>query len=156
MSNLSNENWEKHWIVAADSARARLFTMQPGQTGLPDALHEQEDVAHPEGRLREQDLITDDAGRTGEGGRVQRHTFASEKSEERHEREKFARRLADHLEHLRTTNKLETLDVVAAPTFLGELRNQFDENLRRCVKREVDADLVHESADSILEHIRKE
>ncbi|MDX1443476.1 MAG: host attachment protein [Gammaproteobacteria bacterium] len=156
MSNLSHENWTKHWIVAADSARARLFTMKPGQTGLPEALEEQEDVAHPEGRLRDQDLVTDDAGRTGEGGRVQRHTFASEKSEQDHEREKFARRLADHLDHLRATGKLETLDVVAAPTFLGELRNAFDDNLSRCVKREVDADLVHESSESILRHIRQE
>lgn len=52
-------------IVVADSSRARIFTAD--STRSP--LNEIETIAHPEGRIHEQDLVSDMQGKdSGKGG----------------------------------------------------------------------------------------
>ena len=48
------------WIVVAESARARIFTM----SGIGGKLQEITDLSHPESRLHDTELSSDLPGRT--------------------------------------------------------------------------------------------
>lgn len=156
MTNFPRENWQQHWVLVADNARARLFRMTGAKTGLPTDLEEIEDVAHPEARLKEKDLVTDAPGRTGETGRTQRHTFSTENSEKEHERHLFGVRLCDHLDSLRASSKLAKLDIVAEPKFLGELRKGMSSKLAACVQRTVSQRAADLDGKEIMRLLREE
>ena len=156
MTNFPHYDWSRHWVLVADNRRARLFRMTGARTGLPTDLEEIEDVAHPEARLKEKDLVTDAPGRTGETGRTQRHTFATENSEKDHERHLFGVRLCEHLDKLRANSKLAKLDIVAEPKFLGELRKDMGDKLAACVERSIAQRAAGMDSKGILRLLREE
>ena len=57
---------EHTWIVVADSSRARILSAQ-NRVQPPTDI---EALAHPEGRMKSQDLTTDRPGRTNDSSGV--------------------------------------------------------------------------------------
>ena len=80
--------------------------------------------------------------------------MGSESDSHRHEAEGFARELARHLEAARAAGRLEALVIVAAPRFLGLLRDELDEPTRRCIRRTIDKSLRGKSPSEIAGHLR--
>ncbi len=138
-------------IIVADSSRARVFTTD--SPGSP--LREIETMAHPEGRLHEQDMVSDLPGKdSGEGGGGD-HAFQEKIEPKQHEMIEFARRMAEYLDEARKANKLNQLLIVAAPAFLGELRKQMTEETNERVVFELDKNLTQHSVDDIRAHLPK-
>jgi len=139
-------------IVVADSSRARIFT-----TDSPSSpLNEIETMAHPEGRIHEQDMVSDLPGKdSGQGGGAGGHAYQDETEPKQQEVIDFAKRIADYLDDTRKTNKLGRLLIVAAPAFLGELRKQMSEQTNEFVVFESAKNLTQHSVEDIRNHLPK-
>ncbi|HEX6319867.1 MAG TPA: host attachment protein [Burkholderiales bacterium] len=122
------------WIVVADSSACRLFEV----SAPAGPLQELEALSHPEGRLREQDLVSDLPGRTFDSQGAGRHAKEVEVSPKKHEAIVFAGRIAERLEAGRTGNAFDKLALIAPPEFLGLLRDKLNPQLRALVLHEVD------------------
>ncbi|MFC4525512.1 host attachment protein [Dyella halodurans] len=127
------------WIVVANRAVARLFrTSQP--TG---PLEEMDSFIHPEGRMLVQELVSDRAGRGferfGPGG----HAEDPDTTATAHEMTSFATALSRCLRKARTDGEFHALALIAAPAFLGAMREQLDAGTRERVMLEVNKNLVH-------------
>lgn len=137
------------WIVVADSSRARFFLMENRE----EPLLELDGMAHTEGRLHEQDTVSDRqgglAGGHGEGG----HPFEAPTDVKHHEMEIFAKQIADRLEQGRVNDSYRKLILVAPPAFLGVLRQTLNPHVLDMVYSSLDKNLVAEDAAEIRQRI---
>ena len=153
------------WVVVADEAIARILTT----TEAPGTLDPVEALTDPAAHAKEGDLHVHDAGRRG--GRVSHDggqggprsgaggasVTASAGPENRHlEARAFARRVAQHLATALQQKRYATLRIVAAPRFLGHLRQELDAAVRAVVTDELAKDLIHASDDDIAKRLLEE
>lgn len=135
-------------ILVADSSRARIFTAE-----TPAApLEEIEALAHEEGRLHDRDITTDLPGKIKGEGNVG-HAFEQPTDPKKHEADLFAHRLAQYLEDAHNANKFEQLLIIADPAFLGLLRNQLPEQVKKLVCFELDKNITTHSVEDIRNHL---
>lgn len=124
------------YIVVADAARARIFTY------AARTLTEKESLVHAEGRMHEGDLITDTPGaEVHESGTASSRASAEGDAARTHENELFAKEVSEHLYKARVDNKMDELVLVAAPKFLGLLRDKLDKPTQKIVTHTLDKDL---------------
>ena len=143
---------ERIWILVADSAHARLYLR--GRRW--EQLEQLEQHEHPEGRAHEGDLVSDQgAAVIQRGGQGQRRSSQPEVSATEHEAQVFARELAERLRRGRVGQEMDALVLVAAPHFLGLLRNTLDDQTRKCVVHEIDKDLTQYDAEKVGELLDK-
>lgn len=137
------------WILVADSSRARVFTAETPSSPLQE-IH---DLAHPAGRLHEQNMTSDlpgkDSGSEGAGG----HSYQDQTGPKQQEAIDFAKRVSEYLEEGKNTNRFEQLLIISAPAFLGTLRNQLSAQIRKCICFELDKNIAAHSADDIRRHL---
>ncbi|MEO6745050.1 MAG: host attachment protein [Caldimonas sp.] len=146
------------WVVVADEAIARILTT----TDAPGTLDPVEALTDPAAHAKEGDLHVNDAGRRGgrvsndggqggaRGGAGGASLTASAGTENRHlEARAFARRVAQHLATALQQKRYATLRIIAAPRFLGYLRQELDAAVRAVVTDELAKDLIHASDDEI-------
>ncbi len=127
------------WVVVADACRARIFETR----ALGRGLQEIEDMTNPLGRAHSCELLADAGGRTyASAGARQGHTTQPRTDPVEHEVEMFAKRLADRLEKARCDGRFEQLYVIAAPRFLGLLREKRGKEIERLVQREIAKDIA--------------
>ena len=136
------------WILVADSARARIFTADTPSS----PLEEIEGFSHAEGRLHDRDLTTDLPGRiksAGGGG----HAFEQATDPKQHEADNFALSVAQYLEDAHNVHRFEQLLIVAAPAFLGLLRNHLQVPIKKLVCFELDKDITTLSAAHVRQYL---
>lgn len=139
---------EATWIVVADAARGRIFEMQHGH------LAEIEDFLNPAEREDNADLRTDGYGRFyGKGEREQGHTAEPPVSPKEHEAARFAKHIATYLDQARNRHRYDKLRLIAAPAFLGLLRNTLDGEVRKLVEQELDQDLTKASVRDLEQRL---
>lgn len=131
---------ERIWFVVADEGRARVFERaQPG-AALQELKELRDELAHARGA----ELQRDAKGRLyGKGERFMGHTAEPETDPHRKEARKFARQIAHLLEQARNERRYDRVFIVAAPAFLGVLRHELPESVRKVVAGELDQDLVN-------------
>ena len=137
------------WVVVADRGVARLLRAH-SPTG---ALEEFEALEHPEARLRAQALTSDLPGRAFDSKGHGRHAMESEVDPRKQEAIEFARRVADRLEAARLHGEIEHLVLVAAPEFLGLLRDTLSAESRKLVASEHPLNLVAERPEQIRQRL---
>lgn len=137
------------WIVVADSSRARFFTL--GSRREP--LQELDGMVHAEGRMYERDEVSDRQGGIAGGHGEGDHTFEAPTDLKHHEAEVFARQIAEKLEQGRVDHKYDKLILVAAPAFLGVLRNILNQHVQDLIYNSLDKNLVAETEAEIREHL---
>jgi len=133
------------WVVVADSAKARVLAAEKRGAKLSE-VHTLE---HGEGRLREHDMTSDRPGRAFDSVGAGRHAMSSQVSPKKQEAIKFAKQVADYLESGRNSNSFDRLYVMAAPEFLGHLRDHFSDPLTQLVIASIDKNYVDEGVDVI-------
>lgn len=136
-------------IVVADSSRARIFTTDSPST----PLNEIQTMAHPEGRMHEQDMVSDLPGKGA--GNSSNHAYQEIVEPKQQEMIAFAKRTGDYLEDARKADKISSLLVVAAPAFLGELRKQMSDETNEMVAFELDKNLTQHNIEDIRNHLPK-
>ncbi|HVF64732.1 MAG TPA: host attachment protein [Casimicrobiaceae bacterium] len=137
------------WVVVADSAGARIFNA-PSANG---ALDEIATFAHPEGRAHDRDLKTDQPGMTKDRVGYARHGMEPKVKPKEQEAINFARFLAKHLEAARSKNEVSRLVLVAAPEFLGHLRNVMDNEAKKIVAGEHSLNVTKLKPDEIRKRL---
>ena len=140
------------WILAADGSRARLFEMRrPDRT--PTLV---EEFDNPPGRAHNRDLVTDGNGRYfGKGERTQGHTAPPSESAVEHEVEMFAKRLAAHLDKARVEQRFDALRIVAAPKFLGLVRQNLSKELEKMVDETIPKDVAWFDENALAEYLKE-
>jgi protein required for attachment to host cells len=122
----------KTWVVAADNSRARIFLSEKPVS----ALEEIQTLTHPEARLHEGDLISD----TTEGEPDEhKHAYA----------DRFAAHVCATLEAGRKSGLFDKLYLVAAPTFLGQLRKHQSSALKQILAGEINKNLATQTPADI-------
>lgn len=135
----------KTWIVVADSARARIFK----RSGRWQELDELRGMCHPESRLHHGDLKTGWEGATQESVGHGSHQPDWETTPFEKEATRFAQEIAQVLHHGRNQNAFEKLVLIAAPAFLGRLREKLDRPTAGCVVQELDKNWARHPAAEI-------
>ncbi|RMG57081.1 MAG: host attachment protein [Gammaproteobacteria bacterium] len=140
---------KKTWILVADSSKARLFTVETASGPLVEVR----DFMHPEARMHEKELTTDLPGKHRNDTGVGAHGFEQEVEPKEQEAIRFAHELAAFLDKARNEHGYEQLVVVAAPKFLGHLREALPAPVRNLVRLEIDKNLVGQSPEDIRKHL---
>ncbi len=138
-------------VLVADGSRARILTAPD----IASPLQEEQDLAHPESRLREQDLVAGGSGRASDPVGLGKHSVGNEKSAHKLEIENFAREICAELDKLRQQDKLHRLYLVAGPEFLGLLRANLSKQCAEIVAGEIGKNLVTQSIDNIRAQLPK-
>jgi protein required for attachment to host cells len=136
---------QKTWIVVADRARGRIFTVATPKGPLTEI----EDLVHPESRAHERDLTTDRPGR----GPGSHRSMGNANTAREHAAQDFARELAARLEAGRNRGDFARLVLMAAPDFLGLLRKSLSAPLAKLVYLEVTKSLTQTPPAEIRSHL---
>lgn len=132
------------WVVVADSTRVRLFRKAEGKT-----LEEFDALLNPEGRMREQDLVSDEQGHGLNRSRSGRFSMSEPETQREHAEKAMAGELAERLRQARLDGSLSRLHILAAPHFLGQLRRRLDDETRELIQSETAKNLSKLDAAAI-------
>lgn len=136
-------------VLVADGSRARLMLAENGNAELT----EYKDLVHPEGRLREQDLVSDGSGSGMDSGGHGMHSMGHENSAHERHVEEFAREVCDEIDRLREQGGLHRIYLLAPPKFLGQLRAAMNKQSEALLAGETDKNLVRHSIEDIRAHL---
>ena len=139
----------KNWVVVADSASARIFSVA---TPLAP-LEELETMEHPAGRLRAQNIDADRPGRSFQSAGSMRHGMEREVDPKKQAAMNFAKTVAERLETARAQGQVERLILVAAPEFLGLLRQHLGAEARQIVDSDFALNLAGMTPVNIRKHL---
>ena len=139
------------WVLVAHEAGARLFENQGPGKGL-DLVDE---IDHPEGRMRDGELVSDRPGRSFRKDSGDPRRASMSQNEGPHERvvATFARELANRLQQGRVRNEYQRLVLVAPPRFLGLLRSSLDAPTAQLVVGSLHKDLAAKKEAELVEHL---
>ena len=141
------------WILIADSSRARIFEKKEHEKHLEEV----EDFVDSEGRATSNELRTDGRGRFyGKGEREQGHTAEPAVSPVEHENDLFAHTLARYLDDARKTNRYDRLYLVAPPKFLGLIRANLEDEVKKMVHGELQKDISTLSVQEVEGYVKEE
>lgn len=136
-------------VVVAEQSRARLFIRDRAKK----IFRELEDMTNPEGRLHEQEFMSDKQGRSYDSMGNNRHAMEQKTGPARQAAIRFAKDICRQLESLR--NDYEKLILVAPPMFLGLLRDNLPDPLAKQVVREISKELVQKSPEEIEKYLKE-
>lgn len=140
------------WYLVANQSTAKFFE----STAASRAIHLMNEIEHKEGRLHEGDLVTGSKGAVFQSaGQGQQRATEPEVSATEHEAEKFAGELAGDLYKARLDGRFNKLVLVAAPSFLGQLRSALDKTTASLVVKEVDKNLAGQSSRDLEKELQQ-
>lgn len=135
----------KTWILSANSGNATIFTADS-----PTApLVELETFDNPDVRMKLMELTSDRPGRSFDSRGEGRHAMEVKVDPKEQEQIRFAKLLVDRLEQGRVANEFGRLVVIAAPAFLGLLRENFNTSLNELLALEINKDFTSLRAEEL-------
>jgi len=152
----------KTWVVVADAARARFFAVRDnsgaylGSEAFPSSqpapkgqLEEVASLSNPAARLSDGDLETDRPGATADRKGDAMHAYEPPNSVRDVEAKRFAGDVVAQLDQARQQGKMERFYLLAAPDFLGLLRELMGKTLREALVGDQAKDFSGRSAEDI-------
>lgn len=137
------------WILVANNTNARIFTAETPSS----PLIELEGFNHSQSRLHDRELTADLPGKIKNPGESGGHAFEQPTDPKEHEAQLFAKELADFLSAAHNEDKFRQLLVVAEPSFLGWLRHELADHVKKTVAFELDKNLVKAEPAEIRDHL---
>ena len=137
------------WVVVTDSARMRMFVADTPLGPLTEAGN----LVHGEGRLRNQDLISDDRGRAFDSKGSGRHGMESKTDAKTQEQANFVAEICHYLEEEYQASSYSRLYLVAPPAMMGLLRDRLDKHIQQLLVGSLDKNLVQLSPVKIRSHL---
>jgi protein required for attachment to host cells len=141
-------------VLVADEAIAKLMLLRkPGAE-----LVEMQAIADPQAHTREAEHHRDAHGRRhgGDGSGVRNiggPTTSAGDSDRHLEAGRFAKTVAAELSRALREKRFDRLQIVAAPRFLGMLRQELDKDVAAVVEEEMAKDLIHLDAAALTAHL---
>jgi protein required for attachment to host cells len=137
------------WVLAADSSHAKILRAD-NRVGPLVAI---EELEHPESRMKDTELYADEPGRAFDSAGQGRHAMENEVDAKKEESLRFAKQLCEKLRQAAVDKAFDKLYIVAAPAFLGELRDCLDDQVKSRVAGEVAKDVVKQSPEEIRQKL---
>ncbi len=137
------------WVLAADSSHAKILRADNRVGPLVPI----EELEHPQSRLKDTELYADEPGRAFDRGGQGRHAMENEVDAKKEESLRFARTLCERLRQAAAEKTFDKLYILAAPAFLGELRECLDDQVKSLVAGEVAKDVVKQEPEEIREKL---
>jgi protein required for attachment to host cells len=134
--------------LVADSSRARIF-----ESRRVGSFKEVRSLVHPESRLHARDLKDDRPGLSYHSSGLGKDSMSPPTDPKDKEAMEFAKTIVDHVEKARSAHRFRSLVVVAAPAFLGLLRERYSRPLADLIMAEIDRDLSGLRSEEIREHL---
>ncbi len=125
------------WIVLANVEHADIYSYSPS---LPHKHTLVRSMDHPESKLRNNQLSSDQIGQfsQGTGG----HATYQHNNPHQVEVEHFTHEIAQFIDKSRTHNLFEELAIVAGPQMLGKLQDALPAQAQKLVKVKIDKDYL--------------
>ena len=152
----------KTWIVVADEARARFFAVRdnsgayrgseahPSSRPAPKgALEEVASLSNVAARLSDADLETDRPGSTSDRKGDAMHAYEPPNSVRDVEAKRFAREVVADLDQALQQGRMERYYLMAAPGFLGQLREAMGKGLQAALVADQAKDFSARSPEEI-------
>lgn len=138
------------WVVVADKCQAKIYRMLK----FPK-LEEISHFEHPESGLHNQDLISSKPGRGFQSVGKSRSSYQQETTPKQNEAIKFATEIAHQLNTASNQGKFNQLYLIAAPGFLGLLRQHIHSNIQKLIIGEMAKELTSSTQEEIEHHLRE-
>jgi protein required for attachment to host cells len=136
-------------VLVADSSKARFFSAPDGHSDL----QQDRDMSHSDSRLKEQDLVANGVGSASDAGGYGKHLMGHENAAHQRQAEMFANELSSELDKTRQSNGLLRIYLIAAPRFLGLLRESLSSQCTALLTSEINKDLVNHNIKDIRSHL---
>jgi len=128
-----------YWVVVADESQAIFYTRNARRAPLLEFFA----LNNEAGRKKAGEIITDRGGRSFDSVGAGRHTMAVEKSDpKRHAATAFARQIAERISKATHDGSCRGYALIAAPRFLGMLRDAVSRRCQFEAFKTVDKDVV--------------
>ncbi len=141
------------WIVVTDQVQARIWSRHPHGADRQEPPTLLESIEHPEGHLREQDLVSDEPGRMTARGRGHTQAMKQRGSAKTTEAHRFAAAIGAHLAAAWEQSLFDEVAVVAAPRWLGILREHLTPEVARRLVATIPHSLMHDRIDDIVARV---
>lgn len=139
-------------VIVADSSKARILMAQ-SRNGILEIKRE---LVHDDSRLKEQELVADGTGITNDSGGYGKHSMGYEKNTHQRQAEIFAHELSSEIDKIRQSNDPGRIHLIAAPKFLGLLRNYLNKQCTALLVGEINKNLVNHSIEDIRSHLPRQ
>ena len=123
MTSQATKSENRYWAVAvADESTAIVYA----RDSLSGPLRELFSLDNEAARMKTEQLISDSGGRSFDSMGMGRHTMGKEKTDpKKHAASKFAKQIAERVAKMINNGSCRGYALVAAPRFLGILRDAF-------------------------------
>jgi len=143
MTNASLHADKSYWIVVADESRANIYTREARSAPLVELLS----LENETGRKKTGEIISDRGGRSFDSVGAGRHTMAAEKTDpKKHAATAFAKQIAERIGKVTHDGSCRGYALIAAPRFLGMLRDATSKKCNVEPFKTVDKDVVGQDA----------
>lgn len=129
------------WMVVADASQARIFSAEGSRQGTVSELID-DSLKNDELHRYARDVGADRPGRGIESAGGARHAEDSGADLHQEEKNRFARRIAAHIEERARQNRFDALVLIAPPRTLGALRRALGPETDKRLVREINKDLT--------------
>jgi protein required for attachment to host cells len=140
------------WILLADAGNARLYASNK----LASDWTLVREFSHPEARQHAADLVSDKQGETRQSATGARSAMEPRTPLKKKEAEKFAHELAEALQKGLDQQAYERLVLVAAPHFLGLLREALPARVSEKISDVVEKDYLHLDEPKLKERLEEQ
>ena len=136
----------KIWVAVANRSEMKLYLAEN-----VDTLVEINTLTHYEGQKTTHELVSDKQGYhrgTQTGDTMDEKTPTKIK-----EATAFANQITKVLENGIKTERIERIYLIASPEFLGILRQHLSPQVKDCIEKEIDKDVVHSTSKQIRDYL---
>lgn len=140
----------KTWLLIADAAKARIFSMQKARIfhdKNPNNLELIGAFTHENSRKKGSELTSDKMGEFGSG------TFVEAMSPKLHEALQFAHELLHHLEIGRKEKNYRDLIIVAPPAFMGILHKHMPHEVHKLISQKIEKDYTQYEGRELIQNL---
>jgi len=141
-----------YWVVVADESRAIVYVRDKKHSPLAKLFQLENAVA----RQKTSSLISDRGGRSFDSHGQGRHTMTREKTDpKKHAAVAFAKEIAGRIAKAKHEGSCRDYSLVAAPRFLGILRDALETAGHADALQTIDKDMVGQDTTAIEELLNK-
>lgn len=139
----------QRWILIADASDARIFSIN----GRDRSMKVVQELKHPSGRLRPQQIDTDQAGRFRKrmGART-KSAMDAQVDPHTTDMRRFAKTIGEVIQKAEDQHAFDALAIIAPPKFLGILRKQPAIRSTKCLLAHLAADYVDTPARDLPDY----
>jgi protein required for attachment to host cells len=139
MANAGYGAEKAYWVVVADESQAIFYTRDTRRAPLLEFLA----LDNEAGRMKSGEILADRGGRSFDSFGAGRHTMGVEKADpKRHAATAFARQIAQRIGKATHDGSCRGYALIAAPRFLGMLRDTVSRECQFEPFKTVDKDVV--------------